>query len=180
MDFVYKITAASAGRTLLSGVLIYAAVIVAVRMNGLRTFAKMSGYDFAATVAVGSILASVTLTKSVSVVEGLVGLIAVVGSQRILTEVRHRRAARVVVDNQPVLVVAHGEILDDMLRESGMNIEDLWSTLRVAGVSNVADATAVVFEPTGERSVLTGPIEDFDVDQFERVKGSERLALRTT
>ncbi|WP_420451711.1 DUF421 domain-containing protein [Ilumatobacter sp.] len=125
MDFIFQITAVSAIRTPISGVLIYAAVIAAVRLNGLRTFAKMSGYDFAATVAVGSLIASVTLTKSVSVLEGIIGLVAIVGSQRVLTEIRHNRTALTAVDNQPVLVVAHGQILDDMHRESGMSIDDL-------------------------------------------------------
>ncbi len=179
MKFIYDITAASAVRTMVSGVLIYAIVIAAVRMNGLRTFAKMSGYDFAATVAVGSIVGSVALTKAVSVLEGLIALVGIVGSQRIITELRSRTRAGRAIDNPAVLVVAHGEVLNDLLTRSGMSEDDLWSTLRVAGLGRIDDATAVIFEPTGERSVLTGPVTDFDPRMFERVDGSEHLSLQT-
>lgn len=180
MDFIFDATWQSAGRTLVSGLLIYAIVVIAVRVNGLRTFAKMSGYDFAATVAVGSLIASVTLTRDVSVLEGVIGLIGIVGSQRVLTEVRMRTNAQHAVDNPPVLVVANGELLEDHLHRSGMSVEDLWATLRAAGVSRLEDATAVVFEPTGERSVLTGPVSEFDPVMFERVNGQEHLQIPTT
>ena len=77
-------------RVAVSGVLIYVTVIAANRLNGLRTFAKMSGYDFAATVAIGSILASVTLSRSVAVSSGAIAVATVVTAQRLLTILRRR------------------------------------------------------------------------------------------
>lgn len=180
MDSIFDVTWDSALRTLVSGILIYIVVVIAVRLNGLRTFAKMSGYDFAATVAVGSLIASVTLTNDVSVTDGLIALIGIVGSQRVLTELRMRTTVEHAVDNPPVLVVANGEVLEDHLNRSGMSRQDLWATLRAAGVSSVADATAVVFEPTGERSVLTGPVSEFDPIMFQGVNGHEHLRLPQT
>lgn len=37
----------------LSAVVIYTILVILVRMIGLRSFSKMSGFDFAVTVAVG-------------------------------------------------------------------------------------------------------------------------------
>ncbi len=179
MEWVYETTWGSMGRTLGSGLLIYLVVVASARLNGLRTFAKMSGYDFAATVAIGSIIASVTLTQSVPVVEGVAAVAAVVGSQRILTELRIRTRFDQVVDNPPVLVIAHGNVLSDQLEETGMNLQDVWSTLRANGLSSPEQATAMIFEPTGERSVLTGPIAEFDPTMFAHVSGREHLRLPT-
>jgi hypothetical protein len=41
---------------------IYLAVIVATRVSGLRSFTKMSAFDFAMTVAIGSLIAAARLT----------------------------------------------------------------------------------------------------------------------
>ena len=175
MDWIIDASWADVGRTLGSGVLIYAVVVAAVRINGIRTCTKMSGYDFAATVAVGSIIASVTLTRSIPVLEGLLAVVAIIGSQRVLTEVRRRGSLGRTIDNPAVLIVARGEILEDAMAKTGLSHGDLRSTLRTSGVRSLADVTAVVFEPTGDRSVYTAPVEDLDPALFEEVAGSERL-----
>ena len=56
---------------------IYLAIIIFTRIAGKRSFSKMSSFDFAMTVAVGSILATTILSKSVSLIQGIIGLAAV-------------------------------------------------------------------------------------------------------
>lgn len=178
MSWLYGTDGATVLRVALSGLLIYLVVVLSARINGLRTFAKLSGYDFAATISVGSVIASVTLSRDVSVVEGLAAVGGIIGSQRIITELRARTRADRTIDSPPTLVLARGKVLDDLLIETGLNHEDLWATLRIAGLSSPADATAVVFESGGERTVLTGPVDEFDERMFARVKGSEHLLRR--
>ena len=48
---------------LLSAICIYASIIALTRIYGVRSFSKMSGFDFAVTVAIGSIVASVFFAK---------------------------------------------------------------------------------------------------------------------
>ena len=49
---------AALGAIAISAVAVYAAILVYTRIAGLRSFAKMSSFDFAMTVAVGSMVAS--------------------------------------------------------------------------------------------------------------------------
>jgi len=60
------------GRTLLVTVLGYTALLVAVRLGGKRTLAKLNAFDWIVTVAFGSALASVATSQDVSVAEGAV------------------------------------------------------------------------------------------------------------
>ena len=62
---------------LLTALGIYAAIILFTRIAGKRSFSKMTSFDFAMTVAVGSILATTILSASVSLIQGIVGLGAV-------------------------------------------------------------------------------------------------------
>jgi hypothetical protein len=56
----------SVGRTLVVGVAAYAGLIVLLRISGKRTLTKMNAFDLVITVALGSTLATVLLTKSMA------------------------------------------------------------------------------------------------------------------
>lgn len=51
-------------QTVVGGILTYFADLIAVRLVGLRGFAKIAPHDFAVTVAVGSVLASAAMASS--------------------------------------------------------------------------------------------------------------------
>ncbi|MFO8098403.1 MAG: hypothetical protein R6T83_02135 [Salinibacter sp.] len=58
----------------ISAVALYALLILYTRPVGLRSFSKMSGFDFAITIAIGSVLASVTLWQKPTLWDGAVAL----------------------------------------------------------------------------------------------------------
>jgi len=51
------------------------------------------------------------------------------------------------------------------------------STLRTAGVSSLYDVTALVFEPTGDLSVVTAPVNELYPWLFEAISGVDPLGL---
>lgn len=59
-----------ASRVLLVGVAAYAGLVL-LRVSGKRTLTKMNAFDLVVTVALGSTLATVQLTKSVALADGL-------------------------------------------------------------------------------------------------------------
>lgn len=145
------------GWIVLDAFLMLAAVIFVVRLAGLRSFAKMSSFDFAVTVACGSILASIVLTQGTSFVHGLVALAALLLAQVLVALGRmfvppFKRA----VDNTPLLLMDGPNVLDDNLRAGRVTRDDLVAKLREANVLDFQDVRAVVLETTGDMSVLHG------------------------
>ena len=65
----------------LNAVGIYLAIIIFTRLSGKRSFSKMSSFDFAMTVAIGSMIASTVLSKSVTLATGILGLALIYGLQ---------------------------------------------------------------------------------------------------
>ena len=63
-----------AGLVALSTVAIFATVIALTRIVGLRSFSKMSSFDFAMTVAVGSVMASTATSPTTTLLNGMLGL----------------------------------------------------------------------------------------------------------
>ena len=77
MEKLLDLTWTSAGRIILSCLGIYILVIGFTRIFGKRSFSKMSSFDFAMTVAVGSLIATTVLSSTVSLAEGALGLLAI-------------------------------------------------------------------------------------------------------
>ena len=59
---------------IITAMAMYFALIVMTRLAGVRSFSKMSGFDFAVTVSIGSVLASVILTPDPPLAQGIMAL----------------------------------------------------------------------------------------------------------
>jgi uncharacterized membrane protein YcaP (DUF421 family) len=157
---------------LVSTVAVYAVVILATRVVGLRSFSKMSAFDFAMTVAVGSIIAAVG-TGNVALVDGIVTVAVLYGAQFCVAWLRQRSDVLGIVDNRPLLLMHEGTVYREHLRRARITDEDLRGKLREAGVLDTAQVQAVVLETTGNVSVLVG--DHLDVTLLEGVVGVEHL-----
>ena len=58
-------------RVVVGGVAAYAFLVALLRVSGKRTLSKLNAFDLVVTVALGSTLATVLLSKDVPVVEGM-------------------------------------------------------------------------------------------------------------
>ncbi|MDH7912382.1 YetF domain-containing protein [Winogradskyella sp. SYSU M77433] len=144
---------------------IYIALVLLTRLSGKRSFSKMSSFDFAITVAIGSILASTILSKSVVLQDGIIGLLILYIIQISVAYGRRWETIRKLTDNKPTLLMKNGEILEDNLKKCKVTISDLKAKLREANVIQISEVKAVVFESTGDISVLHGS-EDKKVDDW--------------
>lgn len=155
-----------------SAVVVYAVVIVATRAVGLRSFSKLSAFDFAMTVAVGSVLAAVT-TGNVALLQGLLAIVMLFVLQYTIAFLRRRTGFSALVDNRPLLLMHGPAILHEHLARARITEDDLRAKLREANVLSVDEIQAVVLETTGDVSVLVG--DHLDPDLLEGVIGRERL-----
>lgn len=157
----------------LAGAAAYVTVIALTRLAGVRSLAKMSSFDFAATVAVGSTVASV-LVGSAPLAAGVVGLLVLFGLQYLIATLRRRGLLRGLMDNAPILLMAGSQVLEGNLRHARVSREELWSQLRLSGVHRRDQVRAVVMETTGDVSVLRVGAP-FDVELMSGVRGAEHL-----
>jgi uncharacterized membrane protein YcaP (DUF421 family) len=159
MDWLTTTWEAS-GIAVLSAAGVYAAVILHTRIAGLRSFSKMSAFDFAMTIGVGSMIASTILWRDVSLLMGVVGIASLFGLQYLVSWLRVAwpRFGR-SLDNRPVLIMRDGRMLEEAMRANEITRSDVLAKLREANVLRLEDARAVVLETTGDISVLHAPAE---------------------
>lgn len=136
------------------------AVIALVRLTGLRAFSKMSSFDFALTIATGSVLASLILGTGTNLAVQLIALAAIFGVQALIALVRARTSAQEAIDNSPLLLMRHGEMFDENLAAARVTRSDVLAKLREANALDFARVQAVVMETTGDISVLHGEADE--------------------
>jgi len=145
------------GRTLLIGVLAYVSLVFMLRVSGKRMLAKMNAFDLVVTVAIGSTLATIVLSKSVVLAEGLLALALLIGMQLAISWSSTRMPwLRRVVTGEPRLLLRDGTMLDEALRDARVTREEVRAAVRSAGIGALGDVAAVVLETDGSFSVIAG------------------------
>jgi uncharacterized membrane protein YcaP (DUF421 family) len=142
-------------RTLVLGLLAYVSLVILLRVSGKRTLSKMNAFDFIVTVALGSTLASVLTSKSVSLVQGVMALALLILMQLVSTflAVRSDWYQR-LIKAQPTLIYFRGEFLEDAMRKQRITREEILAAMRQQGAAVPEDVDAVVLETEGSLSVL--------------------------
>jgi uncharacterized membrane protein YcaP (DUF421 family) len=133
-------------------------VVALVRINGLRSFSKMTNFDFVMTIAIGSLLAGASQSSSWGAFMQAILSMAVLFIVQ-YTTARLRNASDTfekLIQNKPVVLMRDGKILDEALAETRIAKSDLIAKLREANVLNFSEVRAVILETTGDISVLHG------------------------
>lgn len=155
MDSSWVVTSfTSSLMVILSALGIYFALILFTRLSGVRTFSKMSSFDFAVTVAIGSLVASTILTKSPPLLQSVVAMGTLFLIQSGVAVIRRTSIVKGLVDNQPILLMKGAEVLKENMKKAKVTHEDLLGKLREANVTQFSQIKAVVMETTGDISVL--------------------------
>lgn len=142
------------------------AIILAVRLLGLRSFSKMSSFDFVMTVAAGSLMATTLVSETPSLAQGMTGIGALFIIQYAVARFRlGPEVPGISVDNSPILLMDGDGMLHENMRAALVTEADLLSKLREANVLDVREVRAVVLETTGDVSVLHGPADGVGLDE---------------
>lgn len=150
---------------LISTLGIYIVLILFTRISGVRTFSKMSSFDFAVTVAIGSLIASTILSKDPPLLQAVAALSALFIIQMSIARLRSNKFVQLLVDNKPVLLMKDSTILDENMKKAKVTRSDLLAKLREANVTKFKQVKAVIMETTGDISVLHHSDDSHEIDE---------------
>jgi uncharacterized membrane protein YcaP (DUF421 family) len=142
-------------RVVAVGTLAYVGLVLFLRVSGKRTLSKMNAFDLVVTVALGSTLATILLSKDVALAEGLVAFALLIALQFVITWLSVRsRIVRDAVKSEPALVLFDGALLHGQMRRARVTEDELLAAVREQGVLSLEDVQAVVLETDGTFSVV--------------------------
>jgi uncharacterized membrane protein YcaP (DUF421 family) len=142
-------------RTVIVGGLAYAGLILLLRGSGKRTLSKMNAFDLIVTVALGSTIASITLSRDVPLAQGVVALALLITLQYAITwsSVRWGPVRRIVT-GEPSLLFYRDQYLHEALRSARVTAAEVRAAVRGGGYAALEDVEAVVLETDGSFSIV--------------------------
>ena len=142
-------------RTLVVGVCSYVGLIVLLRSGGKRTLAQLNAYDFIVTVSLGSVLATILLSRTVSLLNGLMAFAVLILLQAGLRWVTKKsELAERLLTAEPTLLVFRGKMLREAMQRQLITEAELLQVLRSEKIGSVEEVQAVVLETNGKFSVV--------------------------
>ncbi|WP_313504545.1 DUF421 domain-containing protein [Kaistella carnis] len=163
-------------RIVITTVVAYFMVIIFLRISGKRTLAKMNAFDFVVTIALGSILSSVILNKSIPLSEGLLAIALLIFLQYILTFISVRsKYFKQLISSTPTILFYKQEILEDVLKKQRITHDEIHNAIREAGFSDYSQIFSIILETTGDITVIAkdngSNSSDImsDIENFDRV-----------
>jgi uncharacterized membrane protein YcaP (DUF421 family) len=142
-------------RTVVVGILAYFVLVLLLRVSGKRTLAKMNAFDFVVTVALGSTLATILLSKDVALAEGVTALAVLIALQYVVawSSVRSQ-FVRQLARSEPRLLVRSGKLLHRALTEERVSQDEVLAAIRSEGHSELEQIDALILETDGSFSVV--------------------------
>ncbi len=143
-------------RVLILGSCAYSGLVLMLRISGKRTLSKMNSFDLVVTIALGSTLATIILSKSVALAEGLTAFALLIGLQFTVAWLSCRsRMFNRIIKNEPVLLVRGGQLLRDAMYKERVTEEEILQAIRNQSVAALSEVEALVMETDGSMSVIS-------------------------
>ena len=155
------------GHVMLASVIVFLIIVALLRAVGQQALAKMSGFDVVFTVTLGSIIATVVVTRDVAISEGIAALVTLLGLQEVVRYFQSRHLGiHHIVRQPPRVVLWDGALLEDRLQATSVSADEVRAAVRKAGLRSLADARVVVLENDGQWSVIAKSSVESDESAF--------------
>lgn len=145
----------SVGRVLVVGLLAYTGLLLLLRISGKRTLSKMNAFDLVVTVALGSTLSTILVSRQTGVADGLTALALLIGLQYAVAWLSVRWPDfKKLVKGEPTLLLHRGHYLRGAMRRQRITEDEVLAALRSSGAARPDEVAAVVLETDGSFTVL--------------------------
>ncbi len=157
---------------LFNTVVLYAYVILLLRIGGKRTSGKIATFDFGSIIVIGPLIATTILSSTVTLVDGLAALTAFVALQWLVSYLATRSAvfARIVT-SPPTVLFSDGAFLRENIAAQRVHEDEIVAHIRGAGHAGTDTVKAVVLESTGDLSVVASTVPEKPAESDEALPG---------
>lgn len=140
---------------LLRTVIIYASLILIMRLMGKRQLGELEVTDLVTTLIISEI-ASLPLTEDgIPLHHALLPIFIIAGLEMGLSTLLLKRAVfKRLLTPHPTLLMSHGVPDRKAMRKVKLSCEELLSQLRLKGINDPNDVAFAVMEPNGQISVI--------------------------
>lgn len=140
---------------LLRTLLLYIAVIAAIRLMGKRQIGDLDPSELVVTILVSDLAAVPMQDLGIPMVSGLVPIATLIVLEILLSFLALKsRPFRRLLNGQPAIIIRGGKLDIQKLRQMRLTTDEVIETLRKQNVASIADVKYGVIEPDGTLTVI--------------------------
>ncbi|HEX3428125.1 MAG TPA: YetF domain-containing protein [Candidatus Limnocylindrales bacterium] len=155
--------------------IVYVSLVIGFRLLGKREAGQLSTLDLVVLLVIANAVQNAMVGQNTSLIAGLIAAGVILVLDLLLHRAADRwEALRNALDGEPTLLVDHGRILYENLRNEGISERELQVALRQNQLLSAEEALYVFLETNGQISVI--PKRDENDDRPPNLNGEGRDA----
>ncbi|MGL5751426.1 MAG: YetF domain-containing protein [Paraclostridium sp.] len=154
---------------LIRSIILYIAVLIALRTMGKGEIAEMNAFDLVITLLIAEVAAIPMQNNEIPILYGIASITGLVFMQIIISFFTLKsRKVRFLLNGKPSILIDKGVINYNTLKHERVTLDELLEQLRVQGYFNLKDVQYAILETDGNLSVVpkstyqNPPTKDFE------------------
>jgi uncharacterized membrane protein YcaP (DUF421 family) len=135
-------------------VLIYAALLIALRLFGKREIGQFTLYDLVFILLVANALQPAMTGPDTSLVGGLILIVTLVAANYLVSRLELVRGLSQLFSPPATMIIRHGRYLPNVLRREGVDRDEVETAMREHGVEDIKEVELAMLEPDGSISIV--------------------------
>lgn len=144
--------------SLIRTLLLYAVIILAIRLMGKRQISDLQTSELVVTFLVSNIASIPMQNASIPLFTGLIPIVVLIVCEIVLSNIMLKSCKfRKFICGSPMVIINHGKIDQKAMKELRMSTEDLFEQLRQLDAFNLEDIDFAIIETNGQLSIMKKP-----------------------
>jgi uncharacterized membrane protein YcaP (DUF421 family) len=139
---------------LLRAIVIYAALLIALRLFGKREVGQFTLYDLVFILLVANALQPAITGPDTSLGGGFVLIVALVGTNFLVGKLDNMPRFHRLFTPAPAIIVRDGKYIPQVMKREGVDQEEVEMAMREHGILDLKEVQLAVLEPDGTISVV--------------------------
>ena len=133
----------------------FSALLVLARLLGKKQLSQLTFFHYITGITIGSTAAEIASQHETPFIDGFISLVWWTVLTLLMSYISLKfPKARILIDDEPTIVIKEGELLVKSLKSSRLHMDDVLMMLREQSIFSIQEVHYAVLETNGELSVL--------------------------
>lgn len=139
-------------------ILIYALVLIVMRIMGKREIGQLQPFEFAISIMIADLAATPMSKPGIPITYGVIPIFSLLVLHLLISIINMKSIKiRKFICGKPSILIYRGRINEQILKKENFTINELQERLRGNNIFDLADVEYAILETNGQISVITKP-----------------------
>lgn len=136
-------------------IILYVIVVIAMKAMGKRQIGQLQPFELVVVLIISEMAAVSMQNTGIPITNSIAPIITIVLLQVLLALINLKsEKARAIICGKPTILIENGIILEDELRRTRINMNDLLEQMRAKDCFNIGDVEYGILETNGQFSII--------------------------